>query len=259
MAKPTYRVIIPTSADKLLVLANNILAKHTADDTASPLLMLDMADLSTKVTDANALQTKALELRRQSEEATEQRNLFLGIAGIQNSVTPNTLLYYATAIREMLKGSLRGEERKMGDWGFEVNSSTQSKGYRVPISRNAVKLLTLSGTILAKHTADAASSPLQVFDMADMESLHTQAEAANTLALQLRRDSESTTQDRNLLLGKAKGQSRRTKGTILFYITAARQILSGIYRGREQTLGEWGFEVNTSVSGGDDKKGEKDV
>lgn len=256
MPKPTYRVLIPTAPDKLLTLANTILAKHTADDAASPLLMLNMADFAAKLTEANAKQVKALELRRQSEETTEQRNLYLGVAATQNSKTPGTLRYYISGIRELLKGFLRGEERKLGEWGFDVDSGSQAKGFRIPIPVNAVKLITLGGTILTKHTTDGGNSPLQAFDMADMTSLHTDAETANRLALQLRRDSEATTQTRNLLLGIAKGQGRRTKGTLLFYITAIRQVLTGIHRGSEQTLGNWGFEVNTSVSSGGDTEDE---
>lgn len=260
MAKPTYRVIIPTKSEELLTLANNIIAKHTADDTSSLLQMLNMADFITKVTDANTKQTQALDLRRQSEDATEQRNLLLGMASNQTSSTPGTVRYYVSGIRELLKGLLRGQERKMGDWGFEVNSGSQPNRFRIPMPRNADKLLTLAGNSITKHTADGATSPLQALDMTDMEDKYNQAVTAQTNALQLRRNSETTTQARNLLLGTAKGQGRRTNGTILFYITSVRQVLLGVYRGSEQTLGDWGFEVNTSVnSGGEDDTGGDEV
>ena len=43
-------------------------------------------------------------------------------------------------------------------------------------------------------------------------------ESIQARALQLRRDRETASQSLNLLLGKAKGQTRRTKGTVLFYV-----------------------------------------
>ena len=45
MSKPTYRVIIPNTQDALLELANNIIDKHTADNEASPLQIMEMSFL----------------------------------------------------------------------------------------------------------------------------------------------------------------------------------------------------------------------
>ena len=46
----------------------------------------------------------------------------------------------------------------------------------------------------------------------------------------------------------AIGADYTTPGTINYYLTAVRDLLSGIYKGSEQRLGDWGFEVDQSVS-----------
>lgn len=259
MARSTYRVLISRNPDELLLLVNTIIAKHTADDTTSPLLLLAMDDCIDKVQQANALHEQALRLRRESELITEQRNLLLGIHAGQTSKTPDTLNNYISRVRSLLKGILRGQERKLGDWGFEVIMRSQSNRPRIPLSLKPEKLIALATQILQKHTADGEQSPLRYLNMTAMQTIFTQAQALTVQALQLRRDSETTTQARNLLLGMAKGQNRRTQGTILFYVTSIRDILEAIYRGSEQTLGDWGFEVNRSVQKRKEKKTESEV
>jgi len=53
------------------------------------------------------------------------------------------------------------------------------------------------------------------------------------------RDAETATQNRDLALGT----NDPVKGTVLNYVRSVRDILSGIYKGNEQKLGDWGFDV----------------
>lgn len=256
MATGNYRVVIPTKPDDILTLSNNIIAKHTTDGATSPLQLIDMDDFAAKVAAVTPIHLRVEELRRQSEIATEQRNLLLGIQRGQTLKTPGTLYFYVGAIRTMLQGLYYGQARKLGDWGFTVDSGGQAFQGKVQLRRNADFLLKLCGLILAKHTADGVDSPLQAFDITDMGDKYTQAQSLHDQALQIRRDVEKNAEQRNQIMGIAPKQSRRAKGLLLFYIASARTVLAGIYTGNEQTLGDWGFEVNTTVSGGGDGEAE---
>ncbi len=260
MAQNSFRVPLPQNFDEILELATNIQTKHLADDVNSPLRILDMAAFASKLTEGSTFNTQAKDLRRQSEEATETRNLTLGIKDGQLSDTPGSVRYYVTAARDVLQGLFRGQERKLGDWGFEVDSSSSASNKRVDIPTNADKLTELAGNIIAKHTADGVDSPLGVvLDMTDFETKYGLANDLVAQAKQLRRNSETATQNRNLALGIARKQKRNSFGTLLYLIASVRDILKGKYRGNAQMLGDWGFTVDASpTSGGEDKDGEEE-
>src|SRR5690606_35677675 len=77
--------------------------------------------------------------------------------------------------------------------------------------------------------------------------LYTLAQTKDDLAEKYKRDKESAFFLRNQLIGLAKGQTRSTPNTLLNFIVSSRDILLGYYKGSEQLLGDWGFEVNTSA------------
>ena len=59
----------------------------------------------------------------------------------------------------------------------------------------------------------------------------------------LYRDAETATQNRDFALG---GDSP-SKVTVGYYVRAVRDVLLGIYKGNEQKLGDWGFDVDMSA------------
>ena len=118
--------------------------------------------------------------------------------------------------------------------------------HRVKIPTNARKLIDLVKLILAKHTADGATSPLNAIDMADMTTKFTAADTQDALAVQLRKDSEKARESRDLALGKGKGKNSQTPGTMAYNVGQVVSILEGIYRDNPQKLGDWGIEVNSS-------------
>ena len=124
--KKKVRVDIPRSADKMIALASEIIVKHQALGGNSPLISLDMQDMQAKLQEAEQKNHDAKDLRRQSEEALEARNLALGMGPDQVSTTPGTLLYYITASRDMLLALYRGKEHKLGSMGFDVHSSPRA-------------------------------------------------------------------------------------------------------------------------------------
>ncbi len=126
MARKNFRVVIPTNPDELTKLGKNIIAKYAEDPATSPINGLDMADMEVKVTGADAKQQEAEKLRKDSETATEARDGLLGHRKDQTSSTPGTVLNYVSRVRDILLGNFRGEEQKLGDYGFTVNHTSRS-------------------------------------------------------------------------------------------------------------------------------------
>jgi hypothetical protein len=79
-----------------------------------------------------------------------------------------------------------------------------------------------------------------------MEAQTNDADTQNQKAAQLYRDAEQATQARDLALGSGNP----VEGTLLNYVRSVRDVLSGIYKGKEQKLGDWTFEVNQAAAGG---------
>ncbi len=123
------------------------------------------------------------------------------------------------------------------------------KNVRVVIPTNADEFIELGEGIIAKHTADGAASPLNGLDMAAFETTVTDAKAQNDLQKQLRRDAELATESRDGMLGRRKDQNVNTDGTVLNIVSRTRDILLGTFKGNEQQLGLWGFDVNQSSTG----------
>ena len=124
------------------------------------------------------------------------------------------------------------------------------KNVRVVIPRNADELIQLGESIVAKHNEDPVNSPLAGLDMAAFETAVVAAEAKSEEVKQLRRDAETATEDRDTLLGHRKDQNTNTSGTVLNFVVSSRDILLGAFKGNEQHLGDFGFDVNQSSSGG---------
>ena len=246
MARSQFKVVIPGQPDPLNTLGTDILTKHTTDGATSPIPAAMATQLQTKLDEADEKYTLQKELDGFKEKYNEERNLRLGLHPTQSSTTVGTVLFYVTSIRDFLLGQYRGSERKLGDWGFVVNSPKNA--VKIVIPRNPEKLIKLAQAILEKHTDDGAGSILSGFDMAAFETLTEEADTRNGQAAKANRDKEKATQARNLALGTAKGQNRKTVGTATYIICSIRDILLGSYRGQEQRLGDWGFTVNFNTT-----------
>ena len=112
--------------------------------------------------------------------------------------------------------------------------------YRIVIPTSASGLLKLAEDVYKKHQADADKSPLKAMQNHSWETngpkisealqLHVQAE-------ELRKQAENLNKKRDLLLNVVKES-----------VKGSRDILMGIYRENPKELGNWGYEVNASVS-----------
>jgi len=118
MANPTFRVVIPSSAKPLIDLAGKVYNKHQADGEQSPLRSIrsnNWEENGPKVEEAFNLHNQAEELKRQAENLNKQRDMLL--EGIKQSVK---------ASRDVLLGIYRDNPNELGQWGYEVNSSSSS-------------------------------------------------------------------------------------------------------------------------------------
>ena len=128
----------------------------------------------------------------------------------------------------------------------EKHNKRQNRMARVSIPANPDDLIALSKSIVAKHAADGAGSPLAALNMADMGAKTTTADTQNQASDKLYRDAETATQNRDIALGSSKS----TQGTVNYYVSSVRDMLLGLYKGNEQKLGDWGFTVDQSPQGG---------
>src|SRR5690606_38303753 len=111
--------------------------------------------------------------------------------------------------------------------------------------RKVDNFTTLTGEILTKNNADGAASILGHMNMADFQILHDLAVQSHEESKQINRDKETAIELRNHALGIAPEQKSYTPGTVLYYVTSIRDYLLGIYKGTEQKLGDWGYEVDS--------------
>ncbi|MBI3876541.1 MAG: hypothetical protein HY300_11435 [Verrucomicrobia bacterium] len=105
-----------------------------------------------------------------------------------------------------------------------------------------------------KHVADGDASPLDVDKMTLLGAATTPADSKNKTAKQLDAQAQTLRQERDGLLGTADGQTAETPGTMLNLLTYARDELLVKYRGTEEKLSEYGFNVLVGSAKGPTKK-----
>jgi hypothetical protein len=110
----------------------------------------------------------------------------------------------------------------------------------VAIKRNPEELIKLGGNIYARHQLDGAASPLK--SLVDNNWDVTGPKIAPCLknhekAEELKRQMEIAYQERDKVLVEIEEIVRNSAA-----------LLKGIYRNSPKKLGEWGFDVNETVS-----------
>lgn len=247
MAKRNFSVAIPNNPDRLIVLAGLILQKHQQDGADSKIPTQLSAPLQTQLEVARTENDRRNELDRQKERCNEDRNLILGLRSTRSTYIEGTVRYFVAGVRDVLLGLYRGNERHLGDWGFTVNSPKGS--VQVIIPTKADQLIALAKLIQQKHQQDGSNSPLHHLDWNTLAMRLAEAEQRYEEGSKLNRDKENATQVRNIALGTDRSQNSKTTGTVKYLVRSVRDVLLGIYRGKEQELGKWGFEVNANSGG----------
>ena len=117
----------------------------------------------------------------------------------------------------------------------------------IPIN-NPDKLIALCDNVVKKHTALAKESPLKQSDVDEFTTLASDGKSLHKEANDLHRQGENKMEQSRIKLGIDKGQTSKTRGTAYFYITKFRDALLTEYKGEEEHLSEYGFNVVVSTS-----------
>jgi hypothetical protein len=104
------RVKIPMqNAKALLDLAKKVREKHLADGEASPLKVLNWAEINPLIEEAVEADEKALRLKREKLSTYQQRGRRL-----------ESMLSLVRSSRDILTGVYSNEMKVLGNWGFDV-------------------------------------------------------------------------------------------------------------------------------------------
>lgn len=133
MAKKPLRINLPNTPDPLIALALAIDAKDTALGASSPLKGIkNWSQFKAIVALADAKNKSGKDLAMQAEKANEDRDNALGQRG---QLTENTVRWFVTSVRDVLVGLNKGNERALGDWSFNVDTSISAAS----LARKAAK------------------------------------------------------------------------------------------------------------------------
>lgn len=92
---------------------------HKDQGKDSPLTILDWAEISPIITEAEDLDSKIGKLNRELEKLTERRRTLVE--------KPEGLADFARKSRDILSGVYRNEMKKLGDFGFDVNDTPKAR------------------------------------------------------------------------------------------------------------------------------------
>ena len=104
-------------------------------------------------------------------------------------------------------------------------------------------LIALAKSVHTKHVADGADSPLDTDMLDTLNTKTTSAETKNASAKQHDAQAQALRQDRDTSLGLADGQTADSPDTVLNLLTYTRDALLLKFRGNEEKLSEYGFNV----------------
>lgn len=124
------------------------------------------------------------------------------------------------------------------------------KNVVVKIPSNIDALLKLIKDILDKHKADGANSIVAKADADFLQALYDDLKDRRNKWLQVNKTQEDETEKIMNKPGLAKGQTVDTPNTGKFYVTKVRDVIMANNKGNPKALGNWGFTVNESKTGG---------
>jgi len=108
----------------------------------------------------------------------------------------------------------------------------------------------LCDDIIEQHTALGAASPLTGFvDMAVFATKNTNAKALRKTGVKRGKTQQKKYEAAEEKCGLAKGQTKNTKDTVYWYVQKARNVLMGKFKGTEEALSEFGFNVVVTQTG----------
>jgi len=112
------------------------------------------------------------------------------------------------------------------------------------------RMIAVATKINNKNTELGEQSPLKSINMATFASIFDVSSTKNTQMEDFQLRYEQTKAEADFALGIAKGQTMATPDTLLFYLGLIRDQLMVTYKGREELIEDWGFEVTVTESKG---------
>lgn len=121
---------------------------------------------------------------------------------------------------------------------------------RIDIPNNQPeKLLKLGEDVLTQNTADGANTKVDPADATGLTLAVTKAKEARDESIKLRKLSEEKMEEANNFLGIGKGQTKDTVGTVYYHLIGARDVLKTKFRGKEEGMSKYGFNVVKTTTG----------
>ncbi len=196
---------------------------------------------------AHNLLAQVSELHFEGEKYTEKAYLLIGIYKGQDSHTPNTIYSNMNRMKPILINAYFENREELQKFGFRV---VQGKtGYRVSLpNRSPYDILDAAKKCVARHKELSKDSPLNSFDMKTFETYGKEADGYITYSNKYHDDAESVSERLNDLLGFAKDQNIRTKGTMYYNVARIRDLLLALYYGHEKQIEDWGFKIIISTT-----------
>src|SRR5436309_501925 len=115
------RINIPNNADDFIALSEAIQDKHEQLGAASPLANIPgIEGFGALVQAARTSHKQGVQLAEQAQTANQARDNAIG----KDMTTPNTMRFTVAATRDLLMSVNKGNEQKLGDWGFDVVASS---------------------------------------------------------------------------------------------------------------------------------------
>lgn len=112
------------------------------------------------------------------------------------------------------------------------------------------RMIAIATKISNKNTELGEQSPLKSINMSSFASIFDVSSQKNAQMEDLQLRYEQRKAETDLALGIAKGQTMATPDTLLFYLGLIRDQLMVTYKGREELIEDWGFEVTVTESKG---------
>ena len=190
-------------------------------------------------------QTNAL--HDDGEIYTEKAYILIGVYKGQDSRTPNTLYSGMNRIKSILLDFYFNNYEELQKFGFTVVQGKKGYNVRLP-SRSAYVMLKAAKKCVARHIELGKDSPLVDYDMKTFEKYGKEADGYINYANKYHDDAEAISEKLNNLLGFAKEQSIRTKGTLYNRVGLIRDFLLVLYSGQEKQIEDWGFKIIISTN-----------
>ncbi len=233
---------------KFIPLCGNI-GNHDLElgDTSPIKDLLDMNKYRKDTETANTMFTQTSALHYDGEINTEKAYVLIGVYKGQDSRTPNTLYSGMNRIKSILLDFYFDNYEEMQKFGFTVVQGKKGYNVRLP-KRSPFIMLNAVKKCIAQHKELGKDSPLVNYDMKKFETYGKEADGFINLANKYHDNAEVISEKLNNLLGFAKEQSIRTKGTLYNRVGLIRDFLLVLYSGKEKQIEDWGFKIIISTN-----------